>query len=113
MEKREHLLMIYQELTRLLAAGHTQSEASRQLGVGLRTVQRWLACCVFPERKHQVFPSIVDSYGSHLEKRYAEGCRNITLLWKELTERGFEGQSCTVRSWLRQRFGSPRRGRQR
>jgi transposase len=111
MEKREHRLMIYQELTRLLAAGHTQSEASRQLGVGLRTVQRWLACGVFPERKHRVFPSIVDSYGPHLEKRYAEGCRNITLLWQELTERGFEGQSCTVRSWLRQRFGSPKKGK--
>jgi hypothetical protein len=109
MQKREHRLAIYQELTGLLAAGTTQSEAARQLGLGLRTVQRWLACGVFPERKHRVFPSIVDPYGPHLERRYREGCRNITVLWQELKERGFEGQCSTVRSWLRQRFGSPKK----
>ena len=41
-----------------------------------------------------------------------EGCRNIMLLWQELRERGFEGQSSTVRAWLRQRFGSPKKQRQ-
>jgi transposase len=111
LQKREHRLAIYQELIRLLDAGTNRSEASRQLGVGLRTVQRWLACGVFPERKHRVFPSIVDAYGSHLEKRYGEGCRNIMLLWQELRERGFEGQSSTVRAWLRQRFGSPKKAK--
>jgi transposase len=108
-QKREHRLAIYQELTGLLAAGITQSEAARQLGLGLRTVQRWLACGVFPERKHRVFPSMVDAYGPHLEKRYRDGCRNITLLWRDLKERGFEGQSSTVRAWLRHRFGSPKK----
>jgi hypothetical protein len=108
LQKREHRLAIYQELIRLLDAGTNRSEASRQLGVGLHTVQRWLACGVFPERKHRVFPSIVDAYGSHLETRYREGCRNIMLLWQEqLRERRFEGHSSTVRAWLRQRFGSP------
>ncbi len=111
LQKREHRLAIYQELIRLLDAGTNRSEASRQLGVGLRTVQRWLACGVFPERKHRVFPSIVDAYGPHLETRYGEGCRNIMLLWQELRERGFEGQSSTVRAWLRQRFGSPKKAK--
>jgi transposase len=91
--KREHRLGIYQDLNRLLDAGTSQSEASRQLGVGLRTVQRWLASGVFPERKYRAFPSIVDAYGPHLEKRYGEGCRNILLLWQEVRDLGFEGQS--------------------
>ena len=47
--------------------------------------------------------------GSHFEKRYGEGCRKIRQLWQELRELGFEGQVSTVRSWLRQRFGSPRK----
>ncbi len=65
---------------------------------------------VFPERKHRVFPSIVDTYGPNLEKRYGEGCRNIVLLWQEIKAQGFEGQSSTVRTWLRHRFGSPKEG---
>ncbi len=103
-------MSIYKELMRLLDAGTTQSAASRQLDVSLRTVQRWLTYGVFPERKHRVFPSIVDTYGPHLEKRYGEGCRNIVLLWQEIKAQGFEGQSSTVRTWLRHRFGSPKEG---
>ena len=57
----------------------------------LRTVQRWVACNIFPERKHRVYPSIVDEHGSYLEKRYREGCRKIMQLWQELKERGFDG----------------------
>ena len=109
LRNREHRLSIYQELMSLIDAGMNHSEASRQMGVGLRTVQRWLACGVFPERKHRVFPSIVDAYGPHLEKRYGEGCRNILQLWQELKDQGFEGQSSTVRGWLRQRFGPPKK----
>lgn len=43
LQKREYRLGIYQDLVRLLDAGTSQSEASRQLGVCLRTVQRWLS----------------------------------------------------------------------
>lgn len=31
------------------------------------------------------------------------------LLWEELKERGFDGQSSTVRAWLGHRFGSPKK----
>jgi transposase len=109
--KREHRLKVYQDILGLLDVGTSQLEASRQLGVSLRTVQRWLSYGVFPERKRRVFPSIVDAYGPHLEKRYGEGCRNIMLLWEELKERGFEGKSITVRRWLRHRFGSIKKNR--
>lgn len=111
LQKREHRLRTYQDLMCTLEAGTSQSEASRQLGVSMRTVQRWLSYGVFPERKHRVFPNSVDAYGSHLDKRYGEGCRNITVLWKELQGRGFEGGSLAVRAWLRRRFGSPKKMR--
>ena len=108
-QNRERRLARYQEFRNLIDTGMNYSEASRHLGIPLRTVQRWVACGVFPERKHRVYPSIVDAYGSHLEKRYGEGCRNIVQLWQELKDRGFEGQAWTVRSWLRQRFGSTKK----
>ena len=108
-QNRERRLARYREFRSLVDAGMNYSEASRQMGLGLRTVQRWVACGVFPERKHRVYPSIVDAYGAYLEKRYGEGCGKITQLWQELKERGFEGRASTVRSWLRQRFGSPKK----
>ena len=78
------------------------------MGLPLRTVQRLLSYGVFPERKQRVYPSIVDTYGAYLEKRYSEGCRQITRLWQAVQTMGFEGQASAVRHWLRQRFGSPK-----
>lgn len=107
-QNRERRLARYQELKDLIDGGMNHSGASRHLGIPLRTVQRWLACGVFPERKHRFYPSTVDEHGPYLEKRYREGCRRINQLWHELREKGFEGQASTVRGWLRQRFGSPK-----
>ena len=86
-QNRERRLARYREFRSLVDAGMNYSEASRQMGLGLRTLQRWVACGVFPERKHRVYPSIVDAYGAYLEKRYGEGCGKITQLWQELKER--------------------------
>lgn len=107
-QNRDRRLALYQELRSLIDAGMNQSEAARHMGVPLRTVQRWLSYGTFPERKHRVYPSTVDEHGAYLEKRYREGCRKINRLWQEVKCRGFSGQAWTVRSWLRQRFGSPK-----
>jgi transposase len=39
----------------------------------------------------------------HLEQRWAEGCRNAALLWRELVHLGYAGRYGTVRSWAGQR----------
>ncbi len=39
----------------------------------------------------------------HLEQRWAEGCRNAALLWRELARLGYVGRYGTVRSWAGQR----------
>ncbi|MFT8680602.1 MAG: hypothetical protein ABF821_19920 [Gluconacetobacter sp.] len=44
-------------------------------------------------------------YTAHLEKRWAEGCRNIRQLWRELLEQGFAGKYGTVRKWMLGRQG--------
>ncbi|WP_419805934.1 transposase [Terriglobus sp.] len=54
-EKRERRLQLYEEVATLIRNGASQSEASRRLGVSLRTVQRWTACGVFPERSDAFF----------------------------------------------------------
>lgn len=95
-------------MKRLIDGGMNHSEASRHIGIPLRTVQRWLACGVFPERKHRRFPSTVDEFGEHLDRRYREGCSNVTRLWREVRQLGFSGQACSVWHWLRKRFGCVR-----
>jgi transposase len=42
-------------------------------------------------------------YLDHLERRWAEGCRNAALLWRELIPLGFTGRPGTVRNWAGQR----------
>jgi len=41
-------------------------------------------------------------YLDHLERRWAEGCRNAALLWRELIPLGFTGRPGTVRRWAGQ-----------
>jgi hypothetical protein len=84
----------------------SHSEASRHVGIPFRTVQRWLACGVFPERKERRFPNTVDELGEHLEKRYHDNCKNATELWREIKQLGFSGKGCSVWRWLRRRFGA-------
>ena len=42
-------------------------------------------------------------YLDHLERRWAEGCRNAALLWRELIPLGFTGKPGTVRRWAGRR----------
>lgn len=111
LQNRDRRLIRYQELRSLIDGGMNHSEASRHLGLPLRTMQRWLTYGIYPERNHRMYPSMVDAYGPFLEKRCSEGCRKINQLWQELKQLGFEGQASTVRSWLRHRFGSPKNAR--
>nr|WP_245536488.1 ISL3 family transposase [Terriglobus saanensis] len=107
-QKRKGRLELYQQMTELIARGKSQSEAAAAVGVSLRTVQRWTATGVFPERKHRVFPSHVDAFGPYLERRFAEGCTNASQLWREIRQQGFRGNISGVLRWLQRRFVSLR-----
>ena len=52
--------------------------------------------------------SVLDAYAAHLDRRWAEGCRNAAQLWRELASLGFTGRPTTVRAWAgRRRKGEP------
>jgi len=88
----------------LIDDGENQAQAAATLGLSLRTVQRWLACGVFRERKQRVFSSQVDAFGPYLEKRVADGCRSATALWREISRQGYQGKIVSVWDWLQRRF---------
>jgi transposase len=83
--------------------GASDRELARQLSLDHRTIKKFRATEMYPEVKPRMRESIVDHHASYLDQRLKEGCRSATRLWRELRERGFQGQVNGVRYWLRQR----------
>jgi transposase len=105
-ERRHHL---YGQVEALVDAGASQSDAARQLGISLRTVQRWIKAGVFPERTPRCYPHSVDAYAVYLDQRLLQGCRNISQLWRELRQQGYPGQLSSVWHWLQKHRGDGKR----
>jgi excisionase family DNA binding protein len=94
----------FEEAVRLREQGMTIRGVARALGVGRKTVRRWLRAGHAPTWRHaDRGRSILDPFHAYLETRWAAGCRNGTGLWREIRERGFTGQSGIVRQWAARR----------
>jgi len=94
----------FEEAVRLREQGMTIRGIARALGVGRKTVRRWLRAGHAPTWRHaDRGRSILDPFRDYLETRWAAGCRNGTGLWREIRERGFTGQSGIVRQWATRR----------
>jgi transposase len=90
----------FEEAVRLREQGMTIRGVARALGVGRKTVRRWLRAGHAPTWRHaDRGRSILDPFRDYLETRWATGYRNGTGLWREIRERGFTGQSGIVRQW--------------
>jgi transposase len=106
---RERRHGLYQQVKVLVDGGMSQSDAARQLGISLRTVQRWIQAGVFPERTPRCYPHSVNAYADYLDKRLLQGCRNVSQLWRELRQQGYRGQLSNVWHWLQKHRGDSKR----
>jgi transposase len=104
-QSRQRRIDLYQRVRELIDNGQSQTQAAASLGLGLRTVQRWVACGVFRERKHREFSSQVDAFGPYLQKRVADGCSSAMVLWREISQQGYRGKMGSVWGWLHRCFG--------
>jgi hypothetical protein len=95
-KKRERRQDLYEQMKAMMDGGVSQSDAARQLGISLRTVQRWIQAGVFPERTTRCYPHSVDPYAAYLDRRLLQGCRNISKLWRELRQQGYRCQLSSV-----------------
>ncbi len=92
----------YEDAARLRAAGASIARIAAQLGAERETIRCWLqaggpSLWRKPPRVGGLAP-----YLDHLERRWAEGCRNAALLWREPIPLGFTGRPGTVRRWAGQ-----------
>jgi len=82
----------YEEVVTLRATGASSHTIAARVGLGQRTVQRWLHAGHFPERRRrserlgQATP-----FAAYLRDRWAQGCHNATQLYRELRARGYTG----------------------
>ncbi len=93
----------YEEAARLRAAGASILRIAAQLGAERKTIRRWLRTGGASLWRKPPRVSVLAPYHNHLERRWAEGCHNAALLWRELVRLGFAGQYGTVRSWAGKR----------
>ena len=88
----------YAAVVALHQQGFTTSRIAREMGIGRKTVRRWLQTSRFPERAPAPRrPSILEPYEPYLRERWAAGCHNARQLWREIRARGFTGAASLVR----------------
>lgn len=98
-------------MQRLQRLGCSQRAISQELGQPLRTVQRYAHAPDFPARQRRTRPpGQLAPYGSYLEQRLAQGCRNAAQLWRELRDQGFTGSYSAVYAWIAERHPSTTAG---
>lgn len=96
-QRRERRLANYTQVHELHRQGLTIEAIARQVGVGGRTVQRYLTAQTFPERsprRRSARP--VDAFSVYLKERCAAGCHNAAQLFRELKAQGFGGSYMSV-----------------
>jgi transposase len=81
----------YEQARELHAKGATNAAIARTVGIGYRTVYRYLHQDP-PVRKRRTDYGqrrVITPYEPYLLKRWAEGCHTATVLWREIQGQGF------------------------
>ncbi|RWI31463.1 MAG: ISL3 family transposase [Mesorhizobium sp.] len=98
--RRNQRSELYAEILQLHSSGMSPRQIAPQIGICVRTVERWLAAGGEPElRRPQTRSVLMDPFQEYLEKRWQEGQHNGFKLWTEIKSRGFAGSRATVYRW--------------
>jgi transposase len=99
--RRTQRLARYEAVLALHQQGYSQVAISKQVGLGRKTVRRYLRSDAFPERAPAApRPSTLAPYDQYLRTRWTDGCHNAQQLWQEIRSQGFPGQAAILRQYL-------------
>ncbi len=99
--RRAQKLDRYTQVVELHHQGLRAADIASRIGIGERTVHRWLARGSFPEaRRRRRRPSLIDPYERYVLNWWQEGRRNGSQLYKELTAQGYKGSSKAMYNYL-------------
>ena len=93
----------YERAVALFEQGKSKKEIARRLGMSRSTVIAYVAAGSFPERRRRP-PTlgILAPYVGYLQRRWLEGCHNISQLWREIKAQGYSGKRAMVKRYLQQ-----------
>ncbi len=94
----------YEQARALHANGATIAAIARTVGIGRRTVYRYLRQDP-PERKRRTDfgqHRVITPYEPYLLTRWAEGCHTATVLWREIQAQGFAYSLTNVQRFVAQ-----------
>jgi transposase len=81
--------------------GMKTKEIAKRVGLGKRTVQRWLTQGGYVETNyHHQHRSRFDAYEAYVMRRWDEGCHNIQQLWREVKAQGYPHSDRALRAHL-------------
>ena len=108
---REERATLHAEIHRLIAHGVGQREMAIHLGVSRELIRRYARSATPPNRR--VVSRKSKGFGEfevYMLERWAEGCRNAMLLWREIRAKGFRVAKHRIAAWMRQRRAQERAG---
>jgi transposase len=81
--------------------GMKTKEIAKRVGLGVRTIQRWLTQGEYVETNyHHQHRSRFDAYEADVMRRWEEGCHTIQQLWREIKAQGSPHSDRARRSHL-------------
>ncbi|MBO0794523.1 MAG: ISL3 family transposase, partial [Ktedonobacteraceae bacterium] len=91
----------YTQVVEFHQQGLKATDIASRIGIGERTVYRWLGHGTFPEaRRRRRRPSLIDPYENYVLNWWQEGNRNGAQLYRELTARGYTGSAKAMYHYL-------------
>jgi transposase len=91
----------YQQAMALRKQGMIVKEIARRVGLGRRTIQRWVKEETYVETNyHHHHRSRFDAYASYVTQRWDGGCHNIQQIWRELQAMGYPHSDRALRAHL-------------
>src|SRR5260370_21844289 len=99
--RRAQKLDRYTQIVELYQQGVKAAEIASRVGIGERTVHRWLrnGSWTFARRRRRR-PSLIDPYERYVLSRWQEGYQNGSQLYKELTAQGYTGSPKAMYNYL-------------
>lgn len=91
----------FDSMMELQKFGIPQQEIARRLGVTVRTIQNWNKQGSCPgHRRRRKRRSLFDPYAAYVLKRWKEGCKKGSALYREIKEKGYRGTDRQVYRFL-------------
>src|SRR5260370_29196257 len=91
----------YQQLGALRQQGMKVKEIAKRVGLGGRTIQRWVSEGTYVETHyHHPHRSRFDAYAPYVKQRWDDGCHNIQLIWREVQAMGYPHSDRALRAHL-------------